>query len=100
MSGGLHRIDVLDSVGLYAELTVGTTPVELKVGGTALVDRQAVTMRPKDNAIYWGYDSSVTTTTGTRIYKDEFLMLPIGDNISVYLIANDAGKLVSIGELS
>lgn len=99
MPKGLHSIDVLNSQGVYGTLTVGTTAVELKVGASPISDRQAVTMQAMDNAIYWGYNSSVTTSTGTRIFKDQFIMLPIGPDVSVYLIANGAGKNVRIGEL-
>lgn len=94
----LQTDDVARVSGLYTELTVGTTPVEVKVGGTALANRKYVTLRPKDNSIYWGYNNSVTTTTGTRIFKDELIILPVG--VPVWVIADAAGRKISIGELS
>lgn len=100
MSGGQHLIDVLNREGVYTELTVGLTAVELKVGGSVITKRQAVTMQPRDNNIYWGYSNSVTTTTGTQLFKNQFIMLPIGEEVSVWLIADGAGKKVRIGELA
>lgn len=94
------RLDVLGKGAAYGSITVGTIAVELKVGASPLDGRQAVHMMAMDNAVYWGYDSSVTVSTGTRLYKGQFILLPIGDGVSVYLIANGAGKDVRIGELA
>lgn len=94
------KLDSANETGLYSELTVGTTAVEVKVGASALENRKVVHMLAKDNSIYWGYDSSVTTTTGTRIFKNQFIPLPAGDNISVWVIADAANKKLSIGELA
>ncbi len=94
----LSTDDVARISGVYTELTVGTSAVELKVGATMLTDRKYVVIRPKDSSVYYGYNNSVTTTTGTEVFRGEFLMLPIG--VPVWLIASGAGKKVSIGELS
>jgi len=96
----LNYIDVLNSEGKYASLSVGLTAVELKVGASVLDKRQAVTIQPNDNGLYYGFDASVTTTTGTKLFKNQFLMLPIGPDIPVYLIADGAGKSARIGELA
>jgi hypothetical protein len=94
-----NREDVLEQAGAYKSLTVSTTAVELKVGATVLAARQAVTIMPIDRDIFWGYDSSVTVANGTKIFKGQFLMLPIGPAVSIYLIA--AGSTdVRVGELS
>lgn len=97
--GGKDQFDTLDREAKYAELTVGTTPVELKVGGSRLEFRGLVTMHAKDNAVYWGYDASVTTTTGTRLYKGQTVFLPLGD-VALYLVADGVDKKVNIGELA
>lgn len=98
--GGGDRFDVLNGDAVYGEITVGTTAVEVKVGGSPLADRRMVHITPKDNQVFWGYDSSVTTSTGTRVWKEQTVFLPVGPDISIYLIANDAGKTVSIAELA
>lgn len=97
---GVDNLDHANDSAVYGNIVVGTTAVELKVGGSPLSNRKVVTMQPQDNKIYWGYDSSVTTSTGTQVFKDQFMPLPVGPDISVYLIADGAGKSVRIGELA
>ena len=94
----LRADDAARTSAVYSELTVGTSPVELKVGASALTNRKYVVIRPKDADIYLGYSNAVTTTTGMKLFKDEFLMLPIG--VAVWLVASGSGKKISIGELS
>lgn len=96
---GVDNLDHANSQAKYGSLTVGTTAVELKVGANRMEDRKVVTMQTKDNNVYWGYDSSVTTSTGTQIFKDQFMPLPVGPDIEVWLIADGAGKDVRIGEI-
>ena len=96
----LDVTDILNDGAVYKALTVGTTAVELKVGASVLPLRRFITMQANDNSIYWGYDSSVTTSNGTRIFKDQFIALPIGAGTTVFLIADGAGKTVRIGELA
>jgi len=99
-SSGFDQLDHANDSAVYGTLTVGTTAVELKVGGSALENRKVVTIQPKANKVYWGYDSSVTTLTGTQVFKDQFIPLPVGPEITVYLIADGSGKDVRIGELA
>ena len=94
-----NREDVLEVGAVYKSLTVSTSAVELKVGASALATRQAVTLLPIDRDIYWGYDSSVTTANGTKLFKGQFLMIPIGPTVTVYLISTGSTD-VRIGELS
>ena len=97
---GVDTLDHANEEAVYGTLTVGTTAVEVKVGASPLDRRKLVTIQPMDNAVYWGYDSSVTTSTGTRVFKDQYLPLQVGPDITVFLIANAAGKDVRIGELA
>ena len=100
---GISGVDSLDHANedaKYGTLTVGLTAVELKVGGAPLLNRKVVTMQPQDNKIYYGFDNTVTVATGTRVFKNQFLPLPCGPDITVYLIADGAGKDVRIGELA
>lgn len=98
VSDQLKMNDIPSVSGVYSELTVGTSAVEVKVGGAMLANRKYVILRPKDNTMYLGFNSSVTSTSGIKILKDEFFMLPIG--VPVWLIADGAGKKCSIGELA
>ena len=96
----LFAADTCNNGGVHAELTVGSTPVELKAGASVHPNRKYITMLAKDNEIYWGYDNTVTVVSGTRIFKNQLLILPIGAGTSVWLVANIAGRNVSIGELA
>lgn len=98
--GGGDRFDSLNDSAVYGTLSVGTTAVEVKVGGSPLTNRKMVHMLAEDNQIYWGYDASVTTSNGTRIYKNQFVELPIGPDISIYVIANGAGRSMRIAEIA
>lgn len=100
MVGGPQLIDVLNSEGKYGSLTVGTTAVEVKADTETLNGRQAIVMQAMDNEIYWGYDSSVTTSTGTRIFKHQLVMLPIGWEVHVYVVANGSGKILRFQEIA
>jgi len=96
---GSDREDGKAEIGAYGELTVGATAVEAKVGGSALAGRTYISVMPKDNSIYYGFDASVTTTTGTRIFKNQLLILPLDAALPLYLIADAAGKKVSVTEM-
>ena len=92
--------DVINVSGVYGNLTVGVTAVEIKVGGSPLANRKLVTLDNNSNAtLYWGYDSSVTTTTfAGRIVKDQQASWSVGPSVSIFLIAVGAGNLTHISE--
>ena len=91
-------VDRINTDGVEGELTVGITAVPIRVGASNLLGRKVVTAMPKENEIYWGYTNSVTTTTGTRIFKNQMTEWKAGPAKDIYLIANAAGKKVSITE--
>lgn len=98
--GGGDKYDSLNSSAVYGALSVGTAAVEVKVGVSPLEYRKMVHMFAEDNEIYWGYNSGVTTANGTRIYKNQFIELPIGPDIAIYVVADGAGKSMRIAELA
>lgn len=90
--------DAINVSAVYSEITVGTTAVELKVGGTPLAVRKMAHATPKDKEVYWGYDNSVTTVTGTRLFKNTTAYFKFGPNVHIWLIAATDGNKVNIGE--
>lgn len=98
----LGTSDIVDTSGVYGQLTVGTTAIQLKVGISNLSNRKLVTLDNTSNTtIYWAYDSSVTTSTyAGRILKDQQASWSIGSNLSIYLIAASAGNIIRISEAS
>ena len=96
----LMVVDTPNTSGLHAALSVGTTAIELKVGATALLDRKFVTVQPKGTGMFFGYSNAVTTATGTELFKNQTLIIPVGAGISVWLIATAGTIDVRIGELA
>jgi len=96
----LQTSDILDGGGNQASLTVGTSAIEAKVGGSALANRKHIILQPKDNSVYFGLTSGVTTVNGTRLFKNQTIFIPAGPNSTVYLIADGAGKTVQVIEVA
>lgn len=91
--------DVLNESGTQAALVVGTTPVEVKVSSTRLVNRKLVTLFNNSNAVlYWGYDNTVTTSSGVPIQKSQYVEWTVGDGLSIFVVAGSAGNNTRITE--
>jgi hypothetical protein len=98
-NGDLNTADLLVGSGVEGALTVGTSAVEAKVGGSVLVNRKLLTVHNNSSSIiYWGFTSAVTTSTGTPIFKDQFISWDISDAGKVYLIASGAGNNTRVTE--
>lgn len=78
---------LIDGPCLYGALTVGTSAIELKVGASPLAERKVVTAQPLSGEIFWGFDSSVTVTTGKKIFRGQDWSKEMGPTQSVFLIA-------------
>lgn len=77
----------IDGPGVYGAISVTTTPVEVKVGGSSLEERLFVTIQPLDGDIYYGYDNSVSATTGTKLYKTLAEPIEAGPKLSIWVVA-------------
>ncbi len=95
-----YTSDKANTSAVYSELTVGTTAVEVKVGATNLANRKMLHITPKTTHIYWGYDNSVTTVTGTKLFKYTTAKFKYGPSISIWVIAATAGNKANIGEVA
>lgn len=89
----------LDGPGSYTNITVGTTAVEVKVGASRLDQRAMITIQPLTEPVYFGYDSSVTIATGTKIFAGQVFPLEAGDKLEVYIISENPGNDVRITEV-
>lgn len=92
-------LNPLDGPGVYAAKTVTSTPQEVKVAGTVLEERKVVTIQPTDGDIWFGYDDSVSSTTGTRIYQGQFIQLEASDSLPVWIVSGGSVN-VRITEVS
>jgi hypothetical protein len=91
--------DILYVEGVEGSLTVGTTPVEVRVGSSALEGRKIVTLFNNSNStIFWGFTSGVTISTGTPIVKNQFVTWDVSQNVSIYVVAGSAGNNTRITE--
>ena len=98
-NGNLHTDDISNNGGVEGSLTVGTSAVEAKVGGSSLSNRVELTVYNNSSSIiYYGLTNSVTTSTGTPITKKQLAVFSYGPGTSIYLIAGTAGNNTRITE--
>lgn len=99
-TGELCTSDIINTgTGVQSTLVVGTSAVEVKVGASNLVSRKNVTLFNSSNAdIYWGYTNTVSISTGTIIFKNQFISWEVGDQQSIYVIAGSAANTTRITE--
>lgn len=102
LSQSSDRSDVVENGFLAAELSVGTTQTEVKVGASRVSARQVVGIYNNSSSTIFYGPTGVTTSganKGFPIFKDEKIYLPIGDT-ALYLIAGSASNSVLIQEIS
>lgn len=99
LPAGNNLIGKVDNIGSAAftnnmvvgQITVGTTPIEIKVGTQALANRRLVKVYNVDqtNKIYVGTSSGVTTSTGYPIKPDseETFVIAAGTSVTLYAVA-------------
>jgi hypothetical protein len=95
------RADVNDTGYQSTVVSVGTTEVEAKAGGTRDVKRQRLLLYNDSNSIVYYGPTGVTVSGSTRgvpIYKRQTVIIPIGD-VGLYLIAGSASNDVIVQEL-
>ncbi len=94
--------DILDGGGDQATLTIGTTAVLGAVNGTSnRTDRKYVIFQSQDKDIFYGFnESTLSTSNGIKIFKDQIIMIPLGENTDIYFIATGAGKELRFTEVS
>lgn len=95
-------VDGLRNGGVHGNLLLVTagTAYEAKVGGSRLSDRKLLTIRAIDNGTYWGYDNTVTTTSGTPLDSGQFISWEIDpdSNFQVWLVNSTNNRNVRITE--
>ena len=80
-------------------LTTGNTQYEAKVGASRLANRKSLTITALDD-MYWGYNNTVTTATGTPLYKNQQIVFAIDPDstFQVWIVASANGKTARITE--
>ena len=97
--GELRTVNIVNQPGLQGALSVSTTGVQVKVGGSNLANRTLLTaLNNGTSTIYWGKTSSVTSLTGTPLVKNQYAEWDIGPNSDIYLIAVSGSHDIRITE--
>lgn len=95
----LKVADVSNNGGVNGAITVSTSAIEAKVGGSALSNRKNITVHNNGSStIYWGYSNGVTISNGTPVFKDQFVSWDVGPSTSIYLIAASGSHNVRVTE--
>lgn len=89
--------DLIDGAGTQGAISVGTTPVEVKVGASRLANRKSVTIQPTNGPVYWGWTSGVTTSTGTKVFTWQVVEFAVADT-PVYVVSQSIGQNVRVTE--
>lgn len=98
-NGDLGVANILDASGVQGSITVSTTAVAARVGGSNLANRKNLTIWNNGTAtIYWGYTNAVTTATGTLLMRNQQLQGDWGPNTTIWLIAANGSHDVRITE--
>lgn len=86
---------------ISGSVAVLTSPVEAKVGGSALTDRLGLRINNKgpDETVYFG-PSGVDTSTGEPLYPGQSVELDFGDDNPVFLVASATGSTCIVQEFS
>jgi len=96
VNGEISNVDTCNYGGLDKVLTVGTSAVELKVGASRKTTRKIVAFEALSNNIKWGFSN---TTQSFDVFKNQLIVLPVGEDTEIWFIAGTAGQSVAIGEL-
>lgn len=100
-TGDLAVSDGLSDGGVFGALTLttGGTAYEAKVGASRLTNRKSLTITALDD-MYWGYSNTVTTATGTPLYKNQNIIFDIDSDstFQVWLVAAANSKTARITE--
>ena len=101
VNGELQTSDISNNGGVNGAITVGTSAVEAKVGGSVLSNRkQLIIFHNGSGKLYCGMSPSVTSANGIPIFKNTMLTIPAGSNSHIWLIADTSGNDIRLAELA
>ena len=93
--------DVSNDAYVAGSISVSTTQVEAKVGANRLAGRENLRVFNNSNTtIYFG-PSGVTASTGEPVFKNQWVNIPAGASLAVFLItASGTASDVRIQEMA
>lgn len=100
-NGDLKVSDGLKQGGVQGNLNLITAGVayQAKVGASPIANLKCLTITALDD-MFWGYTNTVTTSTGTPIFKNQTITFDVDPNSSftIYLVASANNKNARITE--
>lgn len=81
-------------------VTVGTSQIEAKVGGSRKAGRQMLRIYNSSSSVIYFGPTGVTTGTGEPIEKKQWVNIPANDKLALFLIAGSASNDVIVSEWS
>lgn len=95
----LIQQDLLNNGGVEGFITVSTTAIAVRVGASNLIRRKVLTAMNNGTAtIYWGYTSSVTSSTGTLFMRNQYGEWDAGPNTTIFMISASGSHNVRVTE--
>ena len=88
INSDLRVADIVNTAGQYRAQSVTTSATEALGGATILANRKMLSITPTNGIVYWGFNNSVTTTTGSPIFKNQQMTFAVGANVHIYVVAS------------
>lgn len=80
--------DIVETAGVQGAISVSTTAVAVRVGGSNHALRKVLTALNNGTAtLYWGYNNTVTVASGTPLMRNQFAVWEVGANVTIWIIA-------------
>lgn len=86
LNAELKVVDGIHHEAVHGTLTVGATPVELKVGATPLANRKVLLFQP-DNRARWGTSNAITSSSGFKLNKKQYVEIEASDSVSFWIVS-------------
>jgi hypothetical protein len=96
-NGELSSADILNHGGVDKVLSLTTSPVIGIVGVTVKANRKYFIMEALTNNVKWGFSVS---TQSFDLFKSQLIMLPVGQDTTIYFKVSTGTGEVAIGEVS
>lgn len=79
--------DVINVSSQYRAQSVTTTAAQALGAASILANRKFISITPTNGNIFYGTNSSVTTTNGMPLFANQTLTMSFTDNVQLWVIA-------------
>jgi hypothetical protein len=96
-NGDLQTTDIMNTAAVSGVISLTSTPVPLRINVSNLENRKYIILQGLTNSVVWGFSEE---SQPFDIFKNQFVMLPCGSNITLYAKVVTGTGQISVGELS